>query len=251
MRARSAGGDVVELTGPQVRGGVEADDIGRAGGGDRGVLMRAPGAHLDARPPGRRTGHPSPGGGDGAIVIQHRQHQRLQQHRLAERALDDEHRRHRPVRLAFREAGDVDPGRGRTDAGGEPLGGRVVDHVPFPQHVDLVRAEAEALERVEQPPGAGEHPVAPAFGQPAGEDFENGRLLRDAGGNRGLQHGELVVVGEQCGAAHRRSVRAKCGSCGRGARRTLAWHCPDGTSSRGRCPSGVSGASWNGDDRNS
>ena len=94
----------------------------------------------------------------------------------------------------------------------EPLGRLRVDHPRLAQQVDLVRSEAEVLERVEQPSDAGEDPVAAPWWEPPREDLEDRRLLRRTRRESCLQHRQLVVVGQQCGAGHAGTVRKRTGA---------------------------------------
>ena len=57
--------------------------------------------------------------------------------------------------------------------------------------------EAERLERVQQPADAGHHAVPAALRQPAPEQLEDRAPVGRPGAQGGLQHGQLVVVGEQ------------------------------------------------------
>ena len=64
----------------------------------------------------------------------------------------------------------------------------------------LLVAEPEALEGLQQPAGAGDHAVPATVRQPPGEHLEHAASRGGAAAQRGLEHGELVVVGEQCRA---------------------------------------------------
>jgi hypothetical protein len=127
-------------------------------------------------------------------VVEHRQEQRLQDDRLGEGPLDDEHRRRGEVELAL----GVAPHVAGEPVVGEPVARRVVDDAPLAQPGDGVGVEAEVLEGVEQAPGARHDAVAPTGRQPAREQLEHGVPVRGAVGERRLQHRELVVVGEEC-----------------------------------------------------
>src|SRR5207249_3690022 len=76
--------DAVAPAGLQVRGAGEAGQVGGPGGGDRAPLVGTPRAHLDDRPATGGGHHPGGGRGDRAVVVEHRQHERLQDHRLGE-----------------------------------------------------------------------------------------------------------------------------------------------------------------------
>jgi hypothetical protein len=74
----------------------------------------------------------------------------------------------------------------------------------------LGRLEAEGLDGVEQPAGAGNDAVAPAVGQAAGEDLEDAAPVGRAAAQGGLQHGQLVVVREQRGGRDRDGQAQVC-----------------------------------------
>ena len=119
VRGRARGRDAVAAAGLQVRGGGEAGEVGRAGRGDRGLLVGAPRPHLDQRAARGRGDHPRGRRGDRAVVVEHRQHQRLQHHGVGERAADRQDRRAGEVQLALRVAVDV---------AGEAVAGEPVEH---------------------------------------------------------------------------------------------------------------------------
>ena len=206
------GRDAVPPAGLQVGRRGEARDVGRAGGGDRRLLVGAPGTHLEHRPVTRRAHHPGRRGRDRAVVVEHRQHEGFQQHALGEAAGHGEDRGAGEVDLALGVAVDV----AAEAVAGEPVEGRLVDHAAAPQRLELRVAEAEALQRVQQPPGAADDAVPPAGGQDASEDLEDAAAAGRSRRERRLQHGQLVVVGEQrrrsgLGYPRERGVR-----CGRG-----------------------------------
>src|SRR5579875_3329185 len=82
----------------------------------------------------------------------------------------------------------------------QPLEGPLAHHPRPAQRLQLLLPEAEGLDRLHHPGHAGQHPVAPPRWQAPGEDLEDRPPVRQPGGQRRLQHGELVVVGEECGA---------------------------------------------------
>ena len=194
---RGAGGrHAVPLPGREVGGGREAGDVRRAGGRHRGLLVRAARAHLDARPVAGGLRHPRRGRGDRRVVVVDRQQQRLQQHGLGEGGLDDHQRGVGEVDLALGVAPDV----AAEPVAGQPLQ-RGARRRPGRRSARRARASSKrkSLERVEGPPDAGDHAVAPPLGQPPGEELEDRAPVRGAAAQGGLQHGQLVVVGEQRG----------------------------------------------------
>ena len=79
------------------------------------------------------------------------------------------------------------------------LSGGGVHDLGVGEEAQLLLAEAEVLDALQDPAGAGQHAVAPALGQAAGEGLEDAGAVRRAGVQGGLQHRQLVVVGEQGG----------------------------------------------------
>jgi hypothetical protein len=138
-------------------------------------------------------------------MVQDRQGQRLQDHRLRERGLHHQDRGAGEVAVALGVAPDVpgEPVRLQVPEGGG------VDHPGVPQELQLTGPEPEPLQRVKQPPGARDHPVPPSVGQVPREHLEHRLPLRRAAAQRSGQHGQLVVIGEQgCARARRLAPRA-------------------------------------------
>ena len=203
---------------------VEPGDVGRPGGRDGRLLVGAARAHLDARSASGGCRHPRGRRGDRRVVVEDRQDEGLEDDPLGERRLDDEDRRLGEVALALGVAADV----AREAVVGEPLEGRSVDDLGIREEAQLVVAEAEVLERLEDPSRSGDDAVAPAVGQPPGERLEDAPPVRLARGERGLEHRQLVVVGQQRrarGAGARRAHSLSLGGDGRPGRppRDRAW----------------------------
>ncbi len=171
----------------------EARDVRRPGRRHRGLLVRTARAHLDAGPVAGGAGHPGGRGGDRGVVVVDRQQHRLEQHRLGERRLDHEQRGVGEVGLALRVAPHV---AGEAVAG-QPLQRPLVDDGVLAEHVDRFGVEAEPLDRVERASDAGHDAVPAALGEPAREHLEHRPPLGRAAAQRRLQHGQLVVVGEE------------------------------------------------------
>jgi hypothetical protein len=132
---------------------------------------------------------------DRGVVVEDRQQQGLEDDGVGEGRLDDHQRRVREVGLALGIAPDV----AREAVAGQPLERGLVDDVAVAQGGDRRVVEGELLDRVERSLHTGHHAVPTSFGEPAGEELEHGTSVRSARGKGGLHHGELVVVGEQCG----------------------------------------------------
>jgi hypothetical protein len=125
-------------------------------------------------------------------VVQNGQEDGFQQHRLGETGLHHQHRRAGEEDLPVGVAGDVTA----EPVVRQPVAGSLVDDAPIGQERDRLLVEAEPLERVEQPVDTGDHAVPAAFRQAAGEQLEDRAAVRRAVGQTGLEHGQLVVVGQ-------------------------------------------------------
>ena len=164
--------------------------------GDGRPLVRAARAHLDERSAVRGGHHPGGGRGDRAVVVKHRERDRLQDHRLGERALDHENRRAGEVAVALGVAPDVPA----ELVVAQEVKRRPVSDLRALEEGKLGVAEPESLQRVQQPAGAGDNAVATAVRQVPGEHLEHGAPVRGPALQRRAQHGQLVMVGEQGGA---------------------------------------------------
>jgi hypothetical protein len=137
-------------------------------------------------------------------VVEDRQDEGLEQDALGEGGLDDQHGRLREVALALRVAADV----AGEAVGLEPVERRPVDDAGVGEEAQLVLAEAEVLERLEDAARAGDDAVAAAVGQAPGKGLEDAAAVRLARGEGGLEHRQLVVVGHQRRARGARARRA-------------------------------------------
>ena len=82
---------------------------------------------------------------------------------------------------------------------GQPGQRRLVDDVAVAQDASASSSKRKSLDGVEGPADAGHHAVPPALGQPPREQLEDRPPVRGARLQRGLEHRQLVVVGEQGG----------------------------------------------------
>ncbi len=196
-------------TGLQVGRVREAGQVSRPGGGDGRLLMRASRPHLDDRPAPSRGDHTSGGGGDRAVVVEHRQDERLEHDTFSERPRNAQDRRAREEQLALGVPVDVS----LEAVLGEPQRGLLVDHAALQQEPHLGVAEPVGGERLDQPGGAGHDTVAAAGRQTPGEHLENAVTLSRAVLERRRDHRQLVVVREQ-GRVHDSSVRVGIWSAG-------------------------------------
>src|SRR5690606_24556673 len=180
------------------RRGEPRDDRG-ARSGDRGLLVRAARPHLEARAADRRARHARGRGRHGGVVVEHRERERLEHDGLGEGPLDHEHGGVREVGLALGVAADGPP----EAVVREPVERRSV-HDPLAREPrELGIAETEVLELLEQAARAREHPVAAPRREAPGEHLEHRASVRGAVREGGLEHRELVAVGQQ-GARTRR-----------------------------------------------
>ena len=76
----------------------------------------------------------------------------------------------------------------------------LADHALLLEPGDLVGIERERLDEGEEAPEPGEHAVPPALGQPPREHLEHRAVVRRAVPHPGVEHGELVAIGQQAGA---------------------------------------------------
>ncbi len=193
MRAGAQRGHAVAALRLEVRRSGETGEVGGTRRGDRGVLVGAPRTHLDQRPALGRADHPGRGGGDGGVVVEDRQRQRLEQHAFGEGAVHGQHRRAGEVQLAFRVAVDV-----AAEPVVREVGQRVGIEEVRQRRPAAASSKVNSRQRFHEPGGARDHAVAPAFGQPAGEHLERGAPVRGAVAQGRREHGQLVLVGQQC-----------------------------------------------------
>ena len=195
MRRGSRARDAVGTRGLEIGGGGDTREIGGPSARHGGPLVRATRSHLDDRAPACCADHAGSGGRYGAVVVEDREDQRLEHHCLGEGSAHREDRRVREVQLTLAIPVDIAGELVVT----EPLDGLVVEEA-FDDG-DLVFAEAELCQRVEDASGACDDPVPAAVGEPACEHLEHTLPVCDRLPQRGGDHGELVLVREQGGVA--------------------------------------------------
>ena len=206
MRAGAPGRDAVLLARTQVGTSREPRDVRRPGTRHRRLFVRTSRTHLDARPVTSSPGHPRGRRRDRRVVVVDREQNGLEQHRLGE------------GRLHHREGGVGEVGLTLgvpPDVAGEPIVGeigqrRLVDDVVLAEEVDLGVGEPERLDRLESAADTGDHSIATTLWQPSREQLEDRLALGRSGLERTLEHGQLVLVGEQ-----RRGGRAAAGEVAR------------------------------------
>src|SRR6185312_1095164 len=79
--------------------------------------------------------------------------------------------------------------------------GRGIHHPLVAKEPQLVLAEAKVLDQLEQAAGAGHGAESATRGQSSAEQLEDAAAVRRAVLERGVQHGQLVAIGVQGGAA--------------------------------------------------
>ncbi len=166
------------------------------------MLAGAPRAHLGEGPVARRDAHARRRGRDRRVVVQDAEGERLEHDGLGERPLDGEDRRPRKVQLALAVSRD---GAGEAVALEEREGGGIHDPL-VAEEAQLVVAEAEVPDEPEQAPGACDDPEPPATRQTPAEQLEHATTMGGAVAQGGVEHGELVPVGVQGGAARGAAV---------------------------------------------
>ncbi len=202
VRGRADRRHAVAATGGEVARRGEPGDVRRARRGHRGLLVGAPGAHLDQRSPPRGGDHPRRGAGDRGVVVEHREHEGLQHDALAQRPGDGQHGAAGEVQLALAVGIDV---AGEAEVA-QVVGRRAVDHALLGEPVDVAGGEAEVLDHRQQSAQPREQAVATTLGQPARERLEDRAVLDAAVLDPRGEHRELVAVGEPGGRErHRRS----------------------------------------------
>jgi hypothetical protein len=126
-------------------------------------------------------------------MVEYREDVGLQDAGLGEGRFDDQDGGVGEVGFAFRVTPDV---AGETEIR-QVVQGFPVNHSCAAKEFQLSLAEAEGRDALQEAAGAADNPVAPAVGQPAGEGLKDGFAVRGAGMERGLQHGQFVVISEQ------------------------------------------------------
>ena len=193
MRGGPCRGHPVAAACLQVGRAGEPGEVGGARRRDGREFVRAPGSHLDDRAGAGCAHHAGRGGCDRAVVVEHGQHERFEEHTLGEGARNGKDGGVRKERLTLGVAVDV----AGEPVAGEPFHGARVDHSVGPQVVELVGAEPEPLDRIEEAARAGHYAVAAPDRKVAGKDFEHAPGFRRPRPESGRDHGELVVIGEQ------------------------------------------------------
>src|SRR5699024_8745963 len=143
---------------------------------------------------------------DRAVVVEHRQRERLQDHGLGESALHHHDGGTGEVHLALAVSPDVS---GEAELR-EPFQGAFVDDLVVGEEIQFLGAEPETFEQLQEATGPGHDTVTPSLRQAAGEHLAD----RAAGGGPTVQgtleHCQFIVVGEQCATvlAHAPELRS-------------------------------------------
>lgn len=135
-------------------------------------------------------------------MIEDGEDESLQQTRFGEAAGHLEHRRVRNIDLAFGVSGDVTA----EAIMGEEVEGGVVENSPLSEEVQLIVAEPERLQSLEDTPCSGHNPVATPGRKPPGEDLEGALSVGGTRTQSSLKHRELILVGQQRGGERHRPI---------------------------------------------
>ena len=202
MRHGAHDRDPVAPSGSQVRRRREPHRPRGARRREGRFLVGAATAHLDEVAPAGGDDHAARGRRDGAVEVEDRQHQRLEQHGVDEGGRDAEHRRVRVPELTLGVGVDGAP----EPVAGEVLatGRRQVTVGDEPGEVVVV--EAEPLDGVEQASDAGDDAVLASRGKSPRRHLEGRRPVGDTAAERSVDHRELVQIGP-----HGRRARRGCG----------------------------------------
>ncbi|MCY1241746.1 hypothetical protein D9M72_546660 [compost metagenome] len=126
-------------------------------------------------------------------MVEHREDIGFQDAGLSERRLHNQDGGVGKVRFALGIAPDVSA---ETEPG-QIVQGFGVDHSGTAEEVQLGAAEPEVRDALQQPACSGHDPVAAAVREPAGERLKHRLPVCGTGVQRGLEHGQLVMVGVQ------------------------------------------------------
>ena len=193
MGGRTDAADPVALGCLEVGGALETADDGGAGGGDRCALVGTASTHVHAGAAVGGDRHTRGGGSHRAIVVEDRQEQRLQERAVRECTLNRQQGRAGEVALALGVAPDV----ARETPRGEELGGLLGDDPLVAQPIDLLSVELEAFQGLENATGAGDNAEASCGGQAAPKQLKRAATMRGAILQGGVEHRELVHIGQQ------------------------------------------------------
>lgn len=156
----------------------------------------APRAHVEAGAIVCGDGHTRGGGGDGGVIVENREENRLQEDRFGERADHCHDRGAWEVNLAFTVTVDVT----RELVIGEPIQGFFGEDVSVAQVVDLFRAEAKILDGLQSTAHTCDDAVAPVARQATAEDLEDGATICCARLHCRVDHRQFIHVCEQSSA---------------------------------------------------
>ena len=185
--------DAVALGCLEVGGALEAADDGRTGGGNGGTLVGAARTHVHAGTAVSGDRHTRGGRSHGAVVVEDRQEQRLQERAIRESTFNGEQGRAGEVALALGVAPDVS----REAPRGEELGGLLRNDPLVFQPLNLLRVELEAFQGLENSAGSGHDAEATRGGQAAAKELKRAATMRGAVLQGGVEHRELVHISQQ------------------------------------------------------
>ena len=194
MRCGAPGGDAVTSTRLEVGRGIEPADEPGASSGHGGLGIGATRAALDQEAAAGGIGHAGRCRSDGTVVVEHREHHRLEHDALGEASGHGQNRRVREEQFALGVAGDV----AAESVPPQPVGHLAVDDdAGAHEMLDRGVVETEAADGVEHAIDAGDDAVGTTGRESAGEDLEHGSSMGDTGFQCRGDHREFVVIGQQ------------------------------------------------------
>ena len=190
--SRADATDPVAFGGLEVGGALETADDGGPRGGNGGALMGAARTHVHAGSAVGGNRHTRGSRSHGAVVIKDRQEQRLQERTVRESAFNGQQGRTGEVALALGVAPDI----ARESPRRQELGGFLGDDSLVLQPVDLLLVELEAFQGLENTAGSSHDAEAAGGGQATAKQLKRAATMRGAILQGGVEHRELVHIGQ-------------------------------------------------------
>ena len=195
--------DPVALGGLQIGGALEATDDGGACRGHGGSLVSPACAHVHAGASVSCDRHARRCRSNRAVVVENGQQEGFEQGAVGKAPLDGEQGRPGEVALSL----GVAPHVAREAPRGQEGGGLLGDDPSAGKPLDLFAVELEAFQCFEDASRSRHDAEASRRGQAAPEEFEGAAPMRGPVLQGGVEHRELIHVGEErCGCRCRHSV---------------------------------------------
>ena len=195
MSGRAASRDAPGSSGFKIRGCIEPCDERCSSGRHTTRLGCSSRAHLNQRFSLGGRHHSRRRRGNRTVVIENRQHERLENDGLGKRSFDFEDWRTGKKQFALAIS---------TDISGEPIRRQVIDsrgrhHIFRVEPVQDLVSETKLLDGVNETTDSRKNSIATARMQTTREDFENAPALCVSIAQSCVDHGEFVSIGKQCG----------------------------------------------------